>query len=226
MNTRWNPGSAWHPMSVGAMLVGLTVALTPGSAAGQTDAKVTFTKDVAPILPRSCQSCHRSGPGGGAPMSLRTCSEVHPWARASKDRTSQRTMPRWFIDKNVGVQGAQRQPIAEHRRNSDDRTLGGQRRAARQSGRHADAAGVPRRQGVDDRGAGLDRLVTRVHRQSGGVRLARLLGSVADRDGRGTGTSGGRSARSPSAGAQGQVERPRRILDGSPHGDHRERSRG
>jgi len=30
----------------------------------------TFTKDVAPILQRSCQSCHR--PGQMAPMSLMT----------------------------------------------------------------------------------------------------------------------------------------------------------
>ncbi len=31
---------------------------------------VTFTKDIAPILQRSCQSCHRAG--GGAPMALTT----------------------------------------------------------------------------------------------------------------------------------------------------------
>jgi hypothetical protein len=31
-------------------------------------AQVTFTKDVAPILQRACQNCHR--PGAIAPMSL------------------------------------------------------------------------------------------------------------------------------------------------------------
>ena len=31
---------------------------------------VTFSKDVAPILQRSCQNCHR--PGSIAPMSLNT----------------------------------------------------------------------------------------------------------------------------------------------------------
>ena len=92
-------------VTLGAVLVAALVVVTPGwSAAGQTDAEVTFTKDVAPILQRSCQSCHRSGPGGGAPMSLSTYSEVRPWARAIKERTAQRTMPPWFIDKNVGVQ--------------------------------------------------------------------------------------------------------------------------
>jgi hypothetical protein len=43
-------------------------------------------------------------------MSLRTYSEVRPWARAIKDRTAQRTMPPWFIDKNVGVQAFKDDP--------------------------------------------------------------------------------------------------------------------
>ena len=36
---------------------------------GIDPAEVKFTKHIAPILQRSCQSCHR--PDGGAPMSLR-----------------------------------------------------------------------------------------------------------------------------------------------------------
>ena len=44
--------------------------------------QVTFTKDVAPILQRSCQKCHR--PGSMAPMSFLTYEDVRPWARAIK----------------------------------------------------------------------------------------------------------------------------------------------
>ncbi len=40
----------------------------------------TFTKDVAPILQRACQNCHR--PGAIAPMSLVSYDDVRPWARA------------------------------------------------------------------------------------------------------------------------------------------------
>ena len=40
---------------------------------------VTFARDIAPILQRSCQNCHR--PDGVAPMSLVTYEEVRPWAR-------------------------------------------------------------------------------------------------------------------------------------------------
>ena len=42
--------------------------------------EVTFARDIAPILQRSCQNCHR--PGGAGPMSLVTYEEVRPWARA------------------------------------------------------------------------------------------------------------------------------------------------
>src|SRR5438046_5550941 len=63
---------------------------------------VTFTKDVAPVLQRSCQTCHR--PGGMAPMSLVTYEDVRPWARAIQKRTSAREMPPWFIERNVGIQ--------------------------------------------------------------------------------------------------------------------------
>src|SRR5437667_2968598 len=64
--------------------------------------EVTFTKDIAPILQRSCQNCHR--PDGMAPMSLLTYEDVRPWARAIKLRTSVREMPPWFIERNIGVQ--------------------------------------------------------------------------------------------------------------------------
>jgi len=37
---------------------------------------VTFTKDVAPILQKSCQNCHR--PGSVAPMSLLTYEDARP----------------------------------------------------------------------------------------------------------------------------------------------------
>ncbi len=94
------------------VLTGL--ALLAGAAAWAPDAaaqtgsqpSVTFTRDVAPILQRSCQSCHR--PGSIAPMSLVTYEETRPWARAIRDKTSRPDndpdrMPPWFIEKNVGI---------------------------------------------------------------------------------------------------------------------------
>ena len=74
----------------------------PSPAAAQSDHDVTFTKDVAPILQRSCESCHR--PRGGAPMTLISYQDVRPWARSIKQRTLAREMPPWFVDKNIGIQ--------------------------------------------------------------------------------------------------------------------------
>ena len=75
------------------------VVLLPGVAAGQS---ATFTKDVAPILQRSCVTCHR--PGEMAPMSLMTYEDARPWARAIKTRVSAREMPPWHLDRNIGLQ--------------------------------------------------------------------------------------------------------------------------
>jgi hypothetical protein len=75
-------------------------ARAEAQAARQADA--TFTKDVAPILQRSCQNCHR--PGSVAPMALLTYEDVRPWARSIKQKSATREMPPWFIEKNVGIQ--------------------------------------------------------------------------------------------------------------------------
>ena len=74
----------------------------PPAVAAEAAADVTFTKDVAPILQRSCQNCHR--PDSLAPMSFITYQDTRPWARAIKDKTALREMPPWFVEKNIGIQ--------------------------------------------------------------------------------------------------------------------------
>jgi hypothetical protein len=74
----------------------------------QTPDQVTFAKDVAPILQRSCQNCHR--PGNIGPMSLLTYQDVRPWARAIKQQTVQRNMPPWYIDRAVGIHSFKSDP--------------------------------------------------------------------------------------------------------------------
>jgi hypothetical protein len=86
---------------VGALALA-TVAglLPPASAAAQNEAGPTFSKDVLPILQRSCQRCHR--PDTAAPMSLLTYQEVRPWVRSIKARVASRQMPPWHIDRSIG----------------------------------------------------------------------------------------------------------------------------
>jgi hypothetical protein len=91
----------------GLAALALTVLVSPAAAAGQrsTD-EVTFSRDIAPILQRSCQKCHR--PDSVAPMSLISYDEVRPWARSIKNRTALRdqpgVMPPWYIERNIGIQ--------------------------------------------------------------------------------------------------------------------------
>ena len=84
----------------------VTGAQSSGSGAQGAAGEVTYSKDIAPILQRSCISCHN--PDGGAPMSLTTFEEVRPYARAIKQRTGigphAGVMPPWFVEKNIGIQ--------------------------------------------------------------------------------------------------------------------------
>ena len=83
-----------------------------GAAGAGAAAEVTFTKDIAPILQRSCENCHRAE--GVAPMSLQTYEEVRPWARAIKQRTGigpkAGVMPPWYVEKNIGIQKFKNDP--------------------------------------------------------------------------------------------------------------------
>jgi hypothetical protein len=92
-----------------AAVVGLAMPFAlraePAASPG-VPAEVTFTKDVAPIVQRSCENCHRAG--GVAPMSLSTYEDARPWARAIKQRTGigpkAGVMPPWYVEKNIGIQ--------------------------------------------------------------------------------------------------------------------------
>jgi len=109
----------WSLATGVAVLAPVVVALVTPLGLGAEQAApaspapaVTFTRDIAPILQRSCQNCHR--PNQVAPMSLITYEEVRPWARAIRQRTSIRdkagAMPPWYIEKNIGIQTYKHDP--------------------------------------------------------------------------------------------------------------------
>jgi len=68
--------------------------------AANTPAKVTFHKDVLPIMQAKCQGCHR--PGEAAPMALLTYKDARPFARAIREAVLAKRMPPWFADPHVG----------------------------------------------------------------------------------------------------------------------------
>ena len=104
MNKRDRRADRSVPMAILAFgaLVGAVGVPAVASAQQRPAAQPTFAKDVAPLLQRSCVTCHR--PGQSAPMSLMTYEDARPWARSIKSRVVNREMPPWHIDRNVGIQ--------------------------------------------------------------------------------------------------------------------------
>ena len=90
----------------GCLAVILAAPVAASAQSPAAGAEVTFARDIAPILQRSCQQCHR--PASVAPMSLLTYEQARPWARSIKARTQLRNkrgaMPPWFIEKDIGIQ--------------------------------------------------------------------------------------------------------------------------
>src|SRR4051812_22743344 len=76
----------------------LVLAIGIGAATGLP--AQTFTKDVAPILQRNCQACHR--PDEAAPFSLLTYEQARPWAKAIKAAVLTKKMPPWYADPQFG----------------------------------------------------------------------------------------------------------------------------
>jgi hypothetical protein len=85
-----------------AIVWGITASMAIMFAGGRVvkESAVTFNKDVAPILQKNCQGCHRSGEA--APMSLMTYKEARPWAVAIREAVILKRMPPWYADPHFG----------------------------------------------------------------------------------------------------------------------------
>ena len=62
--------------------------------------KVTFSRDVAPIIYQHCAGCHHAK--DIAPMPLLTYQDAKPWAAAIKEAVLTRKMPPWKADPHIG----------------------------------------------------------------------------------------------------------------------------
>jgi hypothetical protein len=87
-------------MASAVLSFGTAAAQTPNQVVGGSASAPTYTEDIAPLLYRSCASCHRAGET--APMSLMTYEEVRPWARAIRRAVVSRSMPPWPADRKHG----------------------------------------------------------------------------------------------------------------------------
>tara|TARA_Y100001933_G_scaffold8563_1_gene7673 strand:- start:2396 stop:3727 length:1332 start_codon:yes stop_codon:yes gene_type:complete len=86
-----------------ASIILTVIGLSPFSLLfAQQPNSINFAEHVAPIIYDNCVECHR--PGSIAPMSLLDYETVRAWGPVIKDRVEKRSMPPYFIDKEVGVQ--------------------------------------------------------------------------------------------------------------------------
>jgi Tfp pilus assembly protein PilF/mono/diheme cytochrome c family protein len=88
---------AW---AIALFAAGLTAKALSGSplqtisSAASTSGQVTFNKDIAPIMFRSCAACHR--PGEAAPFSLLNYADAKKHAHQIADVTRGKSMPPWL----------------------------------------------------------------------------------------------------------------------------------
>src|SRR5688572_32849589 len=78
------------PVSLALLVTAAVVPMQAGQSAAPVRTPPTFSKEIAPILQKNCQVCHR--PGSIAPMSLLTYQEARPWARSIKEQVILRQM--------------------------------------------------------------------------------------------------------------------------------------
>lgn len=89
---------AGQPASFGAESeVGQPIEPVPSRPAPS----VTYARDIAPILARRCQGCHR--PGEAAPFSLLTFEDAYRWRDPMREAALTRWMPPWHADARWGT---------------------------------------------------------------------------------------------------------------------------
>lgn len=82
---------------VAAAVLTATTALAPHDP---ITTRVTWDREIAPIIQARCVSCH--SPGGRAPMPLVTYEQARPWARAIREEVLARRMPKWHVARGYG----------------------------------------------------------------------------------------------------------------------------
>jgi len=103
----WGPASseksktrekALAAFAVGAFLLcRLTLAL---GAHDRITTRVTWDREIAPIVSARCADCHRAG--GRSTIPLATYQEARPWAVAIKEEVLTRRMPKWNAARGYG----------------------------------------------------------------------------------------------------------------------------
>ena len=95
--------------AIESVVAGKEVALKETPASGclisrapkpQMNTDVTWSKNIATIMQKNCQECHRAGQIG--PMQLLTYDDVSGWSAMIREVVSDKRMPPWYADPRFG----------------------------------------------------------------------------------------------------------------------------
>ena len=92
---------AGHPVITRAALSGGQAIAFPAKAHAADFAKISYSKDVAPILQDKCVSCHING--GIGPFALTSYEVVHGFAPMIRETVLTQRMPPYFADPHIGT---------------------------------------------------------------------------------------------------------------------------
>jgi hypothetical protein len=79
---------------------GCPIARPPRQSRPDGGEAVTYTRDVAPLVQKHCQDCHR--PGEAGPFPLLTYQDAAGWSAAIREVVAERRMPPWHADPRHG----------------------------------------------------------------------------------------------------------------------------
>jgi hypothetical protein len=82
------------------VLAGALLALTDVTAHDRITTKVTWNREIAPIVQARCAGCHARG--GSSTIPLTTYEEARPWAASIKEEVLTRRMPTWKAARGYG----------------------------------------------------------------------------------------------------------------------------
>jgi hypothetical protein len=103
-------GEAWAAKTLDALVAGQHPEMAARPAAGgqitfparsQDFAKISYAKDVAPIIKDKCTTCHQ--PGGIGPMPLNTYEQVKGFSPMIREVVRTHRMPPYLADQTVGA---------------------------------------------------------------------------------------------------------------------------
>ena len=87
--------------AIAAALIVSALAVVPSAAHDRVTTRVTWNREILPIIRARCAGCH--GPGQSTTMPLMSYQDARPWAVSIKEEVLARRMPTWRAARGYGA---------------------------------------------------------------------------------------------------------------------------